>query len=71
MGWGWMCSGGSNLAPWPLAAGFTVAGDPDRHRGFSVPERPVLPSHGWAPGYDMWWEHPVAKTWYIIQRAAW
>jgi hypothetical protein len=29
-GMGWVCSGGSNLAPGPLGL---VAGDPDRHRG--------------------------------------
>jgi hypothetical protein len=53
-GMGWMWSGGGNLAPGPLGS---VAGDPDRHRGWlicpsSVPAaagrglRPrVLPAH--------------------------
>jgi hypothetical protein len=48
-GVGWVCSGGSNLAPGRWVLGL-VAGDPDRHRGWllcpsSVPVR-RLPAAG-------------------------
>jgi hypothetical protein len=44
---GWVCSGGSNLAPGPLGS---VAGDPDRHRGWLLCPSPVPAAAGRAGG---------------------
>jgi hypothetical protein len=45
---GWVCSGGSYLAPGALGSG-SVAGDPDRHRGPGAGDRgPGLAPRQWS-----------------------